>query len=104
MKTSSSLTRRHFARRTLSALGLVIIGCRGDAADSRLRHRFLCCDYQGNKAAIVAADGSAVQRQAGTQVMNGQFIVVSENASSSQAFNWEVKAARADIAPLQVEE
>ena len=22
------------------------------------RHRFLCCDYQGNKVAIIASDGS----------------------------------------------
>ena len=27
-------------------------------ADAPVRHRFLCCDYQGNKVAIVAADGT----------------------------------------------
>lgn len=40
----------------------------------------------------------------GAQVANGRFVVVSDNHSSSQVFNWEVKATRADIAPLQVEE
>ena len=28
------------------------------AAETPTRHRFLCCDYQGNKVAIIAADGS----------------------------------------------
>ena len=62
---------------------------------------------EGRTVMLTNVDGFdrlAVERQAGAQVTNGQFIVVSENTSSSQAFNWEVKAARADIAPLQVEE
>jgi hypothetical protein len=30
----------------------------GIAAPAATRHRFLCCDYQGNKVAIIASDGS----------------------------------------------
>src|SRR6266704_1933021 len=59
MNQTSSLTRRDFARRTVSALGLALTGfdLRARAEDSA-RHRFLCCDYQGNKVAIISADGS----------------------------------------------
>ena len=59
MNQTSSLTRRDFARRTVSALGLALTGfdLRTRAEDSA-RHRFLCCDYQGNKVAIISADGS----------------------------------------------
>ncbi len=49
-------------------------------------------------------DRLAIERQSGQQVTNGRFVVVSDNTASSQAFNWEVKAVRADIAALQVEE
>ena len=42
-------------------------------------------------------DRLAVQRQKGTQVTDGRFVVVSDNASSAQEFSWEVKAARADV-------
>jgi hypothetical protein len=45
-------------------------------------------------------DRLAVQRQEGMQVKDGQFVVVSDNPSSTQAFSWEVKAARADVSPL----
>ena len=48
-------------------------------------------------------DRLAVARQAGRQVADGKFIVVSDNPASSQAFTWEVKAVRADLAPLAVE-
>lgn len=61
---------------------------------------------EGRTVLLTNADGFdrlAVQRQTGRQVANGQFIVIAANASSSQAFTWEVKAARADIAPLAVE-
>ena len=55
---------------------------------------------------LTNVDGRPPSRRAagGDTSDERQFIVVSENASSSQAFNWEVKAARADIAQLQVEE
>ena len=58
MKQSPFLTRRDFAQRTVSALGLAVVGFDVGAAETSTRHRFLCCDYQGNKVAIVAADGS----------------------------------------------
>ena len=48
-------------------------------------------------------DRLAVQRREGRQVANGQFVVISENSSSSQAFTWEVIAVRADIAALESE-
>jgi hypothetical protein len=41
-------------------------------------------------------DRLAVERQAGMQVANGRFNVVSENKSSSQAFSWQVTAKRAN--------
>jgi hypothetical protein len=48
-------------------------------------------------------DRLAIKRQSGMQVKNGQFVVISENPTSTQAFTWEVKAARADLPPLEVE-
>jgi hypothetical protein len=53
---------------------------------------------------VAGFDRLAVERQAGRQVADGRFIVVSDNSASTQAFSWEVKAVRADIAPLQVEQ
>ena len=59
MKPTSLLSRREFARRTGAALGLAVTGVPlGARAATLTRHRFLCCDYQGGKVAIVAADGS----------------------------------------------
>ncbi len=61
---------------------------------------------EGRTVMLTNVDGFdrlAVQRQDGKQVANGRFTVISENVSSSQSFTWEVKAARADIAPLEVE-
>ncbi len=59
MNMSSFLTRRDFVRRTAATLGLVASGLHlKTLAAEGARHRFLCCDYQGNKVAIVAADGS----------------------------------------------
>jgi hypothetical protein len=53
------LTRREFARRTLVGAGLTLAGFQVQAApEQAVRHRFLCCDYQGNKVAIVGNDGS----------------------------------------------
>lgn len=55
-------TRRDFARKSAAGLGLALLGARVDATATTtappVRHRFLCCDYQGNKVAIVAGDGS----------------------------------------------
>ncbi len=59
MNSSSPLSRREFARRTVPVLGLALAGFRpGAQAQTPKRHRFLCCDYQGNKVAIIAPDGS----------------------------------------------
>jgi hypothetical protein len=48
-------------------------------------------------------DRLAVQSRAGSQVSGGSFIVVSDNAASTQRFSWEVKAVRADVPALQVQ-
>jgi hypothetical protein len=57
--TPSLLTRRQFTRQALYGIGLAFTGLHLRAAPEKTaRHRFLCCDYQGNKVAIVAADGS----------------------------------------------
>ena len=56
MNLSFSFTlRRAFQAAVLLAASASAIVVRADAP---VRHRFLCCDYQGNKVAIVAADGS----------------------------------------------
>ena len=59
---------------------------------------------EGRTVILTNVDGFdrlAIQRQDGRQVAGGEFIVISDNLASSQAFSWEVKAERADIAPLQ---
>jgi hypothetical protein len=53
-------------------------------------------------------DRLAIARQAQGQIVNGRFIVVSDNPDSTQEFHWEVKAVRKDapaltIAPLKDE-
>lgn len=61
---------------------------------------------EGRTVMLTNVDGFdrlAVQRREGRQVADGRFVVISENSSSSQAFTWEVKAVRADIAELEVE-
>src|SRR5436189_3314991 len=59
MNTSSVFSRREFARRSVIALGLPLVASGADDKTAKpVRHRFLCCDYQGNKVSIVAADGS----------------------------------------------
>jgi len=57
MKTEL-ITRRAFAERTAIGLAALMIGRKTNAAESSTRHRFLCCDYQGNKVAIIGTDGS----------------------------------------------
>jgi hypothetical protein len=42
-------------RQMAGALAATAVAARAQEA---VRHRFLCCDYQGNKVAIVAADGA----------------------------------------------
>jgi hypothetical protein len=59
MNGSSTLSRRSFALQSLCALGLPLTSPAAEApAEKATRHRFLCCDYQGNKVSIIAADGS----------------------------------------------
>jgi len=53
-------------------------------------------------------DRLAVETQRGGKVANGRFVVISDNPSSIQAFDWEVKAVRKDVprlveAPLKTE-
>jgi hypothetical protein len=48
-------------------------------------------------------DKLAVKKTAGQQIVDGKFIVYSDNVGSIQEFNWEVKAVRADVAQLVVE-
>ena len=56
---SAYVTRRDFSRQVVFGLGLASLGSRLEAFEPAPRqHRFLCCDYQGNKVSIVAADGS----------------------------------------------
>lgn len=59
MKTSTPLSRREFALRTGAAVSLIAAGFSREAiAEPSVRHRLLCCDYQGGKVAILAEDGS----------------------------------------------
>src|SRR3989440_607868 len=59
MNQTPFFTRRAFGRRTVFALCLALMGFDLSAtAEDPARHRFLCCDSQGNKVAIIAADGS----------------------------------------------
>lgn len=61
---------------------------------------------EGRTVVLTNMDGFdrlAVERQSGMAVRDGKFVIISDNARSSQPFCWEVKAVRADLAPLQVE-
>ncbi|NET55661.1 MAG: hypothetical protein F6K47_05675 [Symploca sp. SIO2E6] len=48
-------------------------------------------------------DRIAVQSIDGEKIKDGKFVVVSDNPQSSQQFDWEVKAVRADGPQLQAE-
>lgn len=45
----------------------------------------------------------AIETVKGEQIHEGRFTVISQNAASSQAFNWEVKAVRKDVEDLKTE-
>src|SRR5215218_8601524 len=58
MNAAPLLTRRQFTARTVSGLGVILWSpWLIAAARTTASHRFLCCDYQGNRVAIVAEDG-----------------------------------------------
>jgi hypothetical protein len=48
-------------------------------------------------------DRLAVQRQSGSQVRGGRFVVISDDPESTQVFSWEVKAVRADVPAIATE-
>ena len=48
-------------------------------------------------------DRIAVQSVDGEKIKDGKFVVISDNPESSQKFDWEVKAVRADGPKLQAE-
>jgi hypothetical protein len=61
---------------------------------------------EGRTVLLTNVDGFdpiAVKRRDGATVRDGRFTVVSSNPDSEQAFDWEVKAVRADVAKLDVE-
>lgn len=53
--------------------------------------------------AVDGFDPIAVASQRGARIRDGRFVVESSNRRSSQAFDWEVKAVRADGARLAAE-
>jgi hypothetical protein len=58
MRPDRQLSRRDFVLRGSCALGLLACGAKTQAAEpAKIHHRFLCCDYQGNRVAIVSRDG-----------------------------------------------
>src|SRR5205814_7954435 len=58
-RPSLLFTRRDFARQMAFALSLTVMGFHVEAlAPGSTRHRFVCGDYEGNKIAVVGADGS----------------------------------------------
>jgi hypothetical protein len=48
-------------------------------------------------------DALAVETREGERIRDGRFVVVSRDPASAQAFDWEVKAVRADAPPLEAE-
>ncbi len=101
----SSLNRREFAHRSAAALGLLVLGLRTEAlAQTSTRHRFLCCDYQGNKVAIIGKDGSvewefAVQTPQDCWMLpNGNVLVCYRNGakeiSRAKEVVWEYRAPK----------
>ena len=102
MKPTRFVTRREFSRLTACALGLTAIGFGAETKASR-GHRFLCCDYQGNKVAIVAADGliewdfTATTPQDCWMLGNGNVLFCyhdgAKEVSMQKKVVWEYKAA-----------
>ena len=58
MTPPSLLTRRQVLHLGVSAFGASLLRAQaGPTLPSSTHHRFLCCDYQGNRVAIVGTDG-----------------------------------------------
>ena len=103
MSPFALLSRREFTLKTSSALALGLSGfARGLHAASATTHRFLCCDYQGNKVAIVGADGS-VEWEFSTQTPQDCWLLPNRNilfcytngareVSPDKQIVWEYKA------------
>lgn len=102
MTLSPHLSRREFARRTVFVLGLAVLGGREARAETAIRHRFLCCDYQGGKVAIIAADGTVEWEFAAPTpqdcwlLANGHVLICHQNGvkevSREKQVVWEYKA------------
>ncbi|OGB90196.1 hypothetical protein A2625_04360, partial [candidate division WOR-1 bacterium RIFCSPHIGHO2_01_FULL_53_15] len=86
---------------------------RGEAALNNGEAAIILPDYfealtrkEGRTVILTNVDGFdrlAVKTRGGRQITDGRFTVYSDNPSSAQKFNWEVKAIRADIPDLVTE-
>ena len=102
MKSCTQLTRREFSRLATFALGVTALGVRAEIGAPR-RHRFLCCDYQGNRVAIVSSDGAiewdftATTPQDCWMLPNGNVLFChrdgAKEVSPKNGVVWEYKAA-----------
>jgi hypothetical protein len=73
------LSRRDFTLRTASALAFTLAGFSiVSRAATTTTHRFLCCDYQGNKVAIVGDDGK-VEWEFPTQTPQDCWLLPNQN-------------------------
>ncbi|KAB2668746.1 MAG: hypothetical protein DVB31_06390 [Verrucomicrobia bacterium] len=106
MTSPLRFTRREFSRLGLLAMGITAAGhdvLAVGSAEGPVRHRFLCCDYQGNRIAIVAADGTVEWDFAGTNpqdcwmLPNGNVLFChrdgAREVSPQRKVVWEYKAA-----------
>jgi hypothetical protein len=98
----SMLTRRAFVRQAAAALTFQGVSGLGATATPSSRHRILCCDYEGNKIAIVDGDGR-VEWEHGIQTPqdcwmrpNGNALVCYRHGAMEitpqHAIAWEYKA------------
>lgn len=96
------MTRREFSRLATLVLGATALDVHAEIGPPR-RHRFLCCDYQGNKVAIVSSDGSiewdftATTPQDCWMLANGNVLFCHQDGakevSPKKDVIWEYKAA-----------
>ena len=80
---------------------------RNGRAEIRLPDYFEALTRPGDRTVLLTAvdgfDPIAVVSRNGARIRDGRFTVRSSNKRSRQAFDWEVKAVRADAPPLQPE-